>query len=87
MTRERRRLGQGIAQTEWRPRGRGDRGSLDLWCRRMPDEAETLLPVRTAGWCLRWGATQKDGGPYLRNFVGRLVIKGSFEPSAQEVTR
>lgn len=33
------------------------------------------------------GATQKDGGPHLRNFVDRLVIKGSFEPSVQSGAR
>lgn len=33
------------------------------------------------------GATQKDGGPDLRNFVGRLVIRGSFHPSAQAGAR
>lgn len=31
-------------------------------------------------WCPRQGTTQKDDPTDLRNLVGRLVIKGSFEP-------
>ncbi|UTP28232.1 DUF1989 domain-containing protein [Streptomyces rapamycinicus] len=64
------------------------------WPRQYPpsadddgEQASEPRLMRATGSSPWRGATQKDGHPHPRNFVGRLVIKGTFEPSAQEETR